>query len=142
MKTEYIQAEELDLAIPDMDSGIAELAVKTSLQNLPGIINVLLVGRGAFVRYNPGAINRDQICAAIRQTGHRAGVFQEAKDFGIPAADLTDNSRFAHPDLSAVKCDVCGVEVDEKGIALCRYNSNRFGGKILCRTCQEASILS
>jgi copper chaperone CopZ len=74
MKTEYIQAEDLDLAIPDM-----ALTVKASLQNLPGIISVLVAGRGAFVRYNPRAINRDQICAAIRQVGYRASVFQDSK---------------------------------------------------------------
>jgi hypothetical protein len=74
MKTEYIHAEELDLAISDR-----ELAVKTSPQNLPGIISVLPVGRGAFVRYNPNTIDREQICSTIRQAGYRASVFQEAK---------------------------------------------------------------
>jgi copper chaperone CopZ len=79
MNTEHIHAEELDLAIPDMDSETAELAVKTSLQNLPGIIRVLLVGRGAFAHYDPNAINKDQICSAIRQAGYRASVFQDSK---------------------------------------------------------------
>jgi hypothetical protein len=70
-------AEEPDIPISDMDLGIAELTVKASLQNLPGIIGVLLVGRGAFIRYNPNAINENQICSAIRQAGYRASVFQE-----------------------------------------------------------------
>ena len=79
MKTKTIHAEEVDLAIPDMDSETAEMAVKVSLRNLPGIIRVLLVGRGAFASYDPTAITKDQICAAVRQAGYRASVFQDSK---------------------------------------------------------------
>ena len=79
MKTEHIHAEELDLAIPDMDSETAEFAVKAALQDLPGIIHVLIVGRGALARYNPDAINKDQICATVRQAGYRASIFQDSK---------------------------------------------------------------
>jgi len=79
MNPETIRAEELDLVIPSMDSEAAELAVKASLQNLPGIIRVLLVGRGAFASYDPDMIGKDQICAAIRQAGFRASVFQDSK---------------------------------------------------------------
>ena len=71
--------EELDLAIPDMDSEAARAAVKACLQKLPGIIRVLLVGRGAFASYDPNAINKDQVCAAVRQAGYRASVFQDSK---------------------------------------------------------------
>jgi len=85
MKTESIHVDELDLAILDMDSGIAELAVKTSLQKLPGIISVLVVGRGAFVRHDPRAINKDQICAALRQAGYRASVYQETGETVVPS---------------------------------------------------------
>ena len=79
MATDHIHAQELDMPIPDMDSGIAELTVKATLQNLPGIIGVLLVGRGAFIRYNTNAINKDQICAAVRHAGYRASIFQDSK---------------------------------------------------------------
>jgi len=79
MKTQMNHAEELDLAIPDMDSETAELAVKASLEQLPGIISVRLLERGAFARYNPNVINKDQICVAVRQAGYRASVFQDSK---------------------------------------------------------------
>ena len=78
MAADHIHAEDPDMPISDLDLGIAELEVKTSLENLPGIIGVLLVGRGAFIRYNPKAINEDQICSAVGQAGYRASVFQEA----------------------------------------------------------------
>ena len=79
MKTPKNHAEELDLAIPDMDSKTAELAVKASLEQLPGIVSVRLLERGAFARYNASMINKDQICAAVRQAGYRASVFQDSK---------------------------------------------------------------
>jgi copper chaperone CopZ len=79
MNTEHIHAEELDLAIPDMDSETAEIAVKASLEQIPGIISVRIVERGAFARYNPSAINKDQICTAVRQAGYRPSIFQDSK---------------------------------------------------------------
>jgi len=79
MKTHLNHAEELDLAIPDMDSETAELAVKASLEQLPGIVSVRLLERGAFVRYNANVITKDQICIAVRQAGYRASIFQDSK---------------------------------------------------------------
>jgi hypothetical protein len=79
MKTEPSHAEELDLAIPDMDSETAELAVKHALEKLPGIITVRLLERGAFARYNPNVITQDQICIVVRQAGYRASIFQDSK---------------------------------------------------------------
>jgi hypothetical protein len=79
MKTEQPRPEELDLAIPDMDSPTAENAVKHSLEQLPGIIFVRLLERGAFARYNPNVITQDQICIAVRQAGYRASIFQDSK---------------------------------------------------------------
>lgn len=36
----------------------------------------------------------------------------------------------------AATCAVCGIGVDKKVVAFCRFNSRRFGGRVLCRTCQ------
>jgi copper chaperone CopZ len=79
MNTEHNHHEELDLSIPDMDSATAEKAVKASLEQLPGIISVRLLERGAFARYNPNTINKDQICMAVRQAGYRPSIFQDSK---------------------------------------------------------------
>ena len=73
-----MRPKEFDLSISDMDSGIAEFAVKTVLQNLPGMINVLLVGRSAFIRYDPRSINQLQICDAVSQAGYHPTIFQES----------------------------------------------------------------
>ena len=79
MNSPSLHPEELDLAIPDMDTETAELAVKNSLAKLPGIVAVRLVQRGAFVRYNPLGITSSEICEAIRQAGFRASTFQDSK---------------------------------------------------------------
>ena len=34
-------------------------------------------------------------------------------------------------------CEGCGAIVDKKVAYYCRLNKNRFGGKVLCRTCQR-----
>jgi hypothetical protein len=79
MNTERPLPEELDLAIPDMDSAKAESDVKASLEQLPGMITARLIERGAFARYNPNVITKDQICIAVRQAGYRASIFQDSK---------------------------------------------------------------
>ena len=53
--------------------------VERKLEQLPGIIAVRLMERGAFARYNPNVISQDQICIAVRQAGYRASIFQDSK---------------------------------------------------------------
>jgi hypothetical protein len=36
------------------------------------------------------------------------------------------------------RCIKCGSGVDRKVIEYCRINSKRFGGRVLCRTCQAS----
>jgi hypothetical protein len=36
----------------------------------------------------------------------------------------------------AARCAVCGAGVDKKVVAFCRFNSKRFGNRVLCRACQ------
>ena len=74
-----VHLDELDLAIPDMDSPTTENQVKAALEKMPGIKSVRLVERGAFIRYNAAVIDKDQICQLIRQAGFRASTFQDSK---------------------------------------------------------------
>lgn len=73
-----MQDEELDLAIPDMDSQTSEEQVKKTLEALPGILAVRIIERGAFIRHRRGAITNDEICIAIRQLGLRVSIFQDS----------------------------------------------------------------
>lgn len=70
--------EELDLAIPDMDNEAAEAQVGGLLAKLPGVRSVRLVERGAFVRYNPIGITKEQICSLLQNSGFRASTFQDS----------------------------------------------------------------
>jgi hypothetical protein len=74
-----LPVEELDLAIPDMDSEVAETQVAKLLKDTPGIVQVRLMERGAFVRYRQGVIDHKQICTLIRNAGFRASTFQDSE---------------------------------------------------------------
>ncbi|WP_224984856.1 nuclease-related domain-containing protein [Geomonas agri] len=41
-------------------------------------------------------------------------------------------------EINSASCDKCGTPVDRKVAFFCRVNGKRFGGKVLCRTCQSA----
>jgi hypothetical protein len=71
--------QELDLAIPDMDGPAAQAQVGDLLRDVPGIVEMRVMDRGAFVRYRPDAINHNQICALIRKAGFRASTFQDSE---------------------------------------------------------------
>jgi hypothetical protein len=70
--------EELDLAIPDMEGAAAQAQVSDLLRDVPGIVEMRVIERGAFVRYRPSAIDHNQICALIRKAGFRASTFQDS----------------------------------------------------------------
>jgi hypothetical protein len=71
--------EDLDLAIPDMDNEDAVRRATGVLNGLPGIVAMRMVERGAFIRYNPVGIKKEEICQAFQQAGFRASVFQDSK---------------------------------------------------------------
>ena len=45
---------------------------------------------------------------------------------------LSDNS-----DKNKHICEKCGAEVDSKVVNYCRFNKEKFGGKTLCKSCQQ-----
>ncbi len=73
-----LPTQELDLAIPDMDTQAAESEVAAVLKNLPGVIQVRLFSRGAFIRYREGATSPAMLCESIHRAGFRASVFQDS----------------------------------------------------------------
>ena len=74
---------------------------------------------------------------------HKPIVFDYAAKFGI-----TDAQRFSAPaaerlestwgasSLEKQSCERCHAPVENKVVAFCCAHQERFGGKILCRTCQ------
>lgn len=71
--------DELDLAIPNMDSQEAEQSVRGILRKLRGIHAMRLIERGAWLEYNSSAVSVTEICTALHRAGFRAGLFQDSK---------------------------------------------------------------
>jgi len=70
---------------------------------------------------------------------HKPASFNFAAKFGITAPVPIDESRFAPPDSSTVKCESCAVTLEPKVISFCRLNPKKVGGKMLCQSCQKAT---
>ena len=75
----HVPNEELDLAIPDMNTEDDEKQVGVLLTGIKGIQFVRILPRGAFVRYQPNAITGDAIVAELHNGGFRASTFQDSK---------------------------------------------------------------
>jgi len=73
------KVEELDLAIPSMETEEAKKGVARALDGIAGILSVRSLERGVFIRYNPDAITKDQVCDIFHKAGLRPGVFQDSK---------------------------------------------------------------
>jgi hypothetical protein len=71
--------EELDLAIPNMDTEDLEIRAGEILRGLPGVYHVQLIERGALVSYRGNAITLEEMLGALRREGFRASVFQDSK---------------------------------------------------------------
>jgi hypothetical protein len=72
---------------------------------------------------------------------HKPATFNFAAKFGIKLSDPNDDVRFAPsaPTPVAVKCESCAAVLESKVINFCRLNSKKFGGKLLCQTCQKSA---
>jgi hypothetical protein len=77
----------------------------------------------------------------------RPGKFNYAAKFGIDEeatklaqANPTSQTAITSKDTKPIKkaCEKCGTEVDDKVVFFCRINKDKFGGKTLCRQCQDS----
>ena len=74
---------------------------------------------------------------------HKPIVFDYAAKFGITEAQRFSAPAYPKP-AEALKssterfCERCHTTVESKVVAFCHSHEKRFGGKILCRTCQTA----
>ena len=44
--------------------------------------------------------------------------------------------------VSGPTCQECSTQVDQKVVAFCRFNSRRFGRRVLCRSCQTNVVVT
>ena len=64
--------EQVEFDINDINSEVAQNAVRDAVKDLNGVRDVQFVGGGAIVTYNPIGTTREEICTAIRRSGYRA----------------------------------------------------------------------
>jgi hypothetical protein len=79
---------------------------------------------------------------------HRPSKIDYAAKFGVTVADgptpiqqpavggTTDRGNGSDTKKEAI-CEACGGTVDAKVVYYCRINREKFGGKVLCRSCQQ-----
>lgn len=81
---------------------------------------------------------------------HRPAKIDYAAKFGVNVVDTP--TRVLQPTVSGrtdggngsdskkeSTCEACGGAVDGKVVYFCRINKEKFGGKVLCRSCQQTS---
>jgi hypothetical protein len=64
--------EQAEFDINDINSEVAQNAVRDAVKDLNGVREIQFVGGGAIVTYNPLGISKGEICTAIRRSGYRA----------------------------------------------------------------------
>lgn len=71
--------DELDLAIPNLESLADEIRAGEILKGIYGIESVRFIERGAWISYRSADITHEQICDILHRAGFRASTFQDSK---------------------------------------------------------------
>jgi hypothetical protein len=64
--------EQVEFDVNDISSNEARRAICDAVKDVNGVRDVQFVSGGAIVTYNPIGITKEEICTAIRRSGHRA----------------------------------------------------------------------
>jgi hypothetical protein len=64
--------EQAEFDINDANTDEAHRAICDAVNGLNGVREVQFVGGGVVVTFNPIGITKEEICTAIRRSGHRA----------------------------------------------------------------------
>lgn len=76
---------------------------------------------------------------------HQPIIFDYAAKFGVtikqePVVRTAPTVEVKTPvPREVIQCESCEAAIEPKVVAFCRSNEKRFGGKILCRTCQTTA---
>ena len=73
------KVDELDLAIPNLNTEEDEERAGAVLKGMRGVVDVRMMQRGAFVRYHGQTVTHEAIIYALHHAGFRASVFQDSK---------------------------------------------------------------
>ena len=67
-----VALQQVEFDINDVNSEDARRAVCDAVNGLNGVRDVQFVAGGAIVTFNPLGITKEEICTAVRRSGHRA----------------------------------------------------------------------
>ncbi len=70
--------EELDLVLSTMQTPEEERLVQQALEGIPGIQAARIVPEGAWIRYEPGRVTKEQVCAVLNEAGFAPQFFQDS----------------------------------------------------------------
>jgi nuclease-like protein len=128
-----IKADTLGTAIEKRVDGVSPMEVFSSLTML---------------------VSQDTLEAFARRLVrlHRPSKIDYAAKFGVNAVDTparvheptvrgTTDSGNGGDSKKGSTCETCGAVVDGKVVYYCRVNREKFGGKVLCRSCQQTSVI-
>ena len=107
-------------------------------------------GLEQFINHSPlkEAMTMVKLCAPETAFAERLVSFHKPVTFDYAAKfGITEAQRYAPAAASAKPaatvdrpiCDQCHAPVETKVVSYCRAHGARFGGKILCRTCQTTA---
>ncbi|MEO7932272.1 MAG: hypothetical protein ABIT76_03840 [Chthoniobacterales bacterium] len=71
--------EELDLAVPNLNTAEDEAKAGKILQKLRGVEGVRIIERGIWVSFRPATIHHDAIIDALQKGGYKASLFQDSE---------------------------------------------------------------
>ncbi|HEX8372545.1 MAG TPA: hypothetical protein VF585_07185 [Chthoniobacterales bacterium] len=71
--------EELDLAVPNLNTPEDEANAGKILKKLRGVEGVRIIERGIWVSFRPDVIHHEAICDALQAGGYDAIVFQDSE---------------------------------------------------------------
>ncbi len=71
--------EELDLAVPNLNTAEDEARAGEILRKLRGVESVRIIERGIWVSFRPDTIHHQAICDALQKAGYAATVFQDSE---------------------------------------------------------------
>ena len=88
-------------------------------------------------------VSAETVTALAREliASHRPTAFDYPARFGI-REHTQGTPEEPTPASTQKNCQGCGAALEPKVVAFCRYNSRRFGKRLLCRDCQTKAIIA
>ena len=89
-----------------------------------------------YCRKFPGKFGGKLLCRGCQKPAGRTRTQDQPAPVSPAASPPISAAPAPVPAMIAARCAGCSEGVEHKVVAFCRFNSKRFGGRVLCRNCQ------